>query len=248
MLTTSGTKPLWQRDKAGAKVFLAEKKQALKIDAMTPQYDHTLPLREHFHSNLRRHTSEAIIPEYICLLWWRAVILEREMCYCELNPLRSLLSLSGKTCSDTAMGGSINFWNSESCAQECWLSLLTWQLCCACASSPQPSWAAGHSERVQQFCCTLPPLERRAGWEGDVMDDSHFSHFPDWQNGTVKSFFCPVWHSQKELNNLVPPQTVPPDNIQKHSLIYCFRFLLEKEQWDNYIYIIFYKGYTGLFR
>lgn len=47
---------------SGAKVFLAEKKQALKIDPMTPQSDHTLPVREHFHSNLRRHTSESIIP------------------------------------------------------------------------------------------------------------------------------------------------------------------------------------------
>lgn len=137
MLTTSGTKPLWQRDKAGAKVFLAERKQAPKIDPITPQSDHTLPLRKHFHSNLRRHTSETITPKYICLLWWRAVIPEREMCYCKWNLFRSLLSLSGKMCSDTAMGGSINFWNTESCAQKCWLSLLdTAAALCLCQQPP----------------------------------------------------------------------------------------------------------------
>lgn len=137
MLTTSGTKPLWQRDKAGAKVSLAEKKQALKIDPINPQSDHTLPLREHFHSNLCRHTSETIIPKYICLLWWRAVIPEREIRYCEWNLFRSLLSLSGKMCSDTAMGGSINFWKTERCAQECWLSLLdTAAALCLCQQPP----------------------------------------------------------------------------------------------------------------
>lgn len=179
MLTTSGTKPLWQRDKAGAKVFLAEKKQALKIDPMTPHPDHTLPLGEHFHSNLHRHTSETIIPKYICLLWWRAVSPEREIRYCKWNLFRSLPSLSGKMCSDTAMGGSINFWNTESCAQKGWLSLLDTAAALCLCQQPPAQLRAGHSERVRQLCL---PVERHpggAGWEGDVMCASHSSHFPD---------------------------------------------------------------------
>lgn len=182
MLTTSGTKPLWQRDKSGAKVFLAEKTQALKIGPMTPQSDHTLPLRKHFYSNQRRHTSETIILKYICLLWWRAVIPERETCYCEWDLCRSLLSLSGEMCSDRAMGGSINFWNVESCVQKCWLSLLDTAAALCLCQQPPAQLHAGHNERVRQFCCTLPAFgktSRRAGWEGDVMYASHSSHFPD---------------------------------------------------------------------
>ena len=153
MLTTSGTKPPWQRDKAGAKVFLAEKKQAPKRDPMTPQSDPSLPLRKHFHPNLRKRTSEPVIPKYICLLSWRAVTPEREMCCCEWNQFRSLLSLSGKMCSDTAMGGSINFWNAKSRVQKRWLSLSdTAAALCHVPSSP----AAQLRGRVQREGAAIP--------------------------------------------------------------------------------------------
>lgn len=225
MLTASGTKPPWQRDKAGAKVFLAEKKQALKIDPMTPQSDHTLPLREHFHSNLRRHTSESIIPTYSCLLWWRAVIPEREMCYCEWNLFRSLLSLSGKMCWAAAMGGSINLWNRESCAQKRWLS--------------PPDAAAA-------LClCQQRPAQLRRGTRAQgAAIPLHAAAFGKASGGQAgKEMWCmpliphsfqtskmglwrasSFWHSQKDLNNLVPLQLVPPDSIEKHSLIYLFLF------------------------
>lgn len=97
---------------------------------------------------------------------------------------------------------------------------------CLC-QQPPAQLRAGHKQRVRQSCCKLPALgktSRGAAWEGDVMYASHSSHFPDWQNGTVQSFFCPVWHRQKELNNWVPPQTLPPDSIQRHSLVYLFLF------------------------
>lgn len=164
MLTTSGTKPLWQRDKAGAKVFLAEKKQALKIDPANPQSDHTFSLREHFHSNLCRHTlQKPLFPKYICLLCWRAVIPGREICYCEWNLFRSLLSLSGKVCTDTAMGGSINFRNTESCAQEC-LAEPVGRGSCAVPVPAAPSPAARQGTRgCGNAAARCLPLETHPG-------------------------------------------------------------------------------------
>lgn len=195
MLTTSGTKPPWQGDKAGARVFLAEKKQAQKRDPVTPQADHTWPLRKHFHPHLRRHTSQPVIPKYICLLWWRAVTLEREMCYCEWNPFRSFLSLSGKMYSDRAMGGSMNFWNAESRFRKRWLSLF--DAAAALCHEPGSPAAQLRCVRVQQFGGTPPAFGRtpgRAGWEGDVMYSCHSSRFSEQQNGTAECFFPPVWH------------------------------------------------------
>lgn len=177
-LTTSGTKLLWQRDKAEAKVFLAVKKQTLKRDSVTSQSDHSFPLRKHFQPHRLRHTSVHIIPKYICLLWCRAVTAEREACYCEWNLFRRLPSLSGTVCSDTAMGGSVNCWNAGRRVQKRWPSPL------GRAAAPCPCQAA-------QLCSGLglqqlrrsPPAPGtapgRAGGEGDAMCSCRSSRLPD---------------------------------------------------------------------
>lgn len=177
-LTTSGTKPLWQRDKAEAKVFLAVKKQTLKRDSVTPQSDHSFPLRKHFQPHRHRHTSVHVIPKYVCLLWWRAVTAERETCCCDQNLFRRLLSLSGAMCSDTAMGGSVNCWNAELRVQKCWLSPLGRAAAlCPCQAA---QLCSGHG--LQQLGRSPPAsgvTPRRAGGEGDAMCSCHSSRFPD---------------------------------------------------------------------